>query len=101
MQNIYQVAIHYEKSFGRIEYNPETKTANVVLDNQAKREQVEQYLQQSRSMLHAKATLREFERLEVQPLASLEAFKLALTKLWENTEVYVDWSRPADDTYRV
>lgn len=101
MQSMFQVAIHYGKSFGRIEYNPETKTANVVLDNEVKRKQVEQYLQQLRVMPQAKVSLRDFEWLEIRPLASLESFKLALTKLWENTEVYVDWSRPADDTYRV
>jgi hypothetical protein len=101
MQNIFQVAIHYGKSFGRIEYDPSTKTATVILDNSAKRKAVEDYLRQSRIMPHARETLLDLERLEIKPLDSVETFKLALTNLWETTEVLVDWSRPADDTYRV
>lgn len=101
MQNIFQVAIHYGKSFGRIEYDSETKTAKVVLDNAQKREEVEAYLQQSRTLPHALTTLREFERLEIQPLDSLEAFKMALSELWVTTEVLVDWSRPPEDSIQV
>lgn len=101
MQNTFQVAIHYGKSFGRIEYDPATKTAAVILDNPVKRKAVEDYLQTPRIMPHPRTTLLDLEHLEIKPLDSLEAFKLALTNLWEVTEVLVDWSRPADDTYRV
>lgn len=101
MQNAFQVAIHYGSSYGRIEYNPETKNANVVLDNPAKRKEVEDYLKQSRIMPHARDTLRDFERLEIKPLDSLDSFKLALTNLWENTDVLVDWSKPADNISQI
>jgi hypothetical protein len=101
MQNTFQVAIHYGKSFGRIEYNPAAKTATVILDNPVKRRAVEDYLKQPRVMPHARATLLDLEHLEIKPLDSVETFQLALTKLWETTDVLVDWSRPVDDTYRV
>lgn len=101
MQNIFQVAIHYGKSFGRIEYDPAAKIATVILDNPVKRKAVEDYLQTPRIMPHARKTLLDLEHLEIKPLDSLENFKLALTNLWEATEVLVDWSRPADDVYRV
>ncbi|KYZ77795.1 hypothetical protein AXX12_17170 [Anaerosporomusa subterranea] len=101
MQNKYQVAIHFGKSFGRIEYDPAAKTATVILDNPIKRKEVEDYLKQPRIMPHARATLLDLEHLEIKPLDSLETLKLALTNLWETTGVLVDWSRPADDTFRV
>lgn len=101
MKNMFQVAIHYGKSYGRIEYDPVQKKANVILGNEVKKKQVEEYLATTRDMLHARNSLRDFEQVQVRPLDNLEALKLALTKLWETTEVYVDWSRPADDTYRV
>ena len=90
-----------KKVLVRIEYDPETKTVKVVLDNAQKREEVEAYFKQARILPHALTTLREFERLEIQPLDSLEKFKLALSELWVTTEVLVDWSRPADDSIQV
>ena len=101
MPNTFQVAIHFDKSYGRIEYDPQTKAVQVILDNPVKRKQVEEFLAQPRNLYHSRTTLQDFEVLEIKPLDSLENIKLALTKLWENTEVYVDWSRPVDDKYRV
>lgn len=101
MQNKFQVAIHFGKSFGRIEYDPASKTAAVILDDPAKRKAIEEYLQQPRVMPHARATLLDLEYREIKPLESLDTFQLALTNLWEVTGVLVDWSRPADDEYRV
>ena len=38
----------------------------------------------------------DFTEETVDPLADVESFKLALTRLWNNTQVTVDWSRPVD-----
>ena len=32
----------------------------------------------------------------LDPTADVESFKTALTRLWEATDVHVDWSRPVD-----
>ena len=41
-------------------------------------------------------TLMDFTPEEIDPLADVESFKLALTRLWNETKVHVDWSRPVD-----
>lgn len=101
MQNLYQVAIHYERDFGRIEYNLATKEITVVLDHAAKRREVEQYLSEPHTLPQDWQNLLKCNRTTAYPHESLEAFKLALTRMWESTGVLVDWSRPADDFFRV
>ena len=41
-------------------------------------------------------TLMDFTKETVTPLADRESFELALTRLWNETGVQVDWSRPVD-----
>ncbi|MDU4959522.1 MAG: hypothetical protein E6X17_02475 [Sporomusaceae bacterium] len=101
MQNTFRVAIHSGKSFGRIEYDSAAKTAVVILDDVAKRQAVEAYLKQPRLLPQVRDTLLDLEYNQIAPLDSLEAFQLSLTKLWEATGVLVDWSRPADDEFRI
>ena len=38
----------------------------------------------------------DFTEETIEPWSSKENFQLALTRLWENTDVHVDWSRPVD-----
>ena len=38
----------------------------------------------------------DFTPEEIDPLADVKSFKLALTRLWNETKVHVDWSRPVD-----
>ena len=40
--------------------------------------------------------LRDFSKEMIDPTADVESFKTALTRLWEATDVHVDWSRPVD-----
>lgn len=101
MENTFQVAIHVGNSYGRIEYDPVSKTAKVILDNETKRKEVESFLNRPQTMLQAQKSLLDFRSVEINPLETLDSLKLALTKLWINTEVLVDWSRPVDDTFRV
>jgi hypothetical protein len=40
--------------------------------------------------------LQTFHAKTVVPTDSLDSFKLALTRLWQHTGIYVDWSRPPE-----
>lgn len=94
MDNLYRVAIHYDEACGYLEYNEATKSFRVVLPNQEKKMAVEGFLNQDHEIQVPKDTLMDFSLQKVQPLDSLASFKLALTRLWGQTDVYVDWSRP-------
>lgn len=96
MTDIAYYAIHYgvdEK--GYIAYNKETKDVTVVLPDEAWQEKVLTYLNTDQEI--EKATdLDVYEKVTIDPLASLENLKLALTLMWERTDVQVDWSRPVE-----
>jgi hypothetical protein len=40
--------------------------------------------------------LVDFTEETIDPLADVRSFQIALTRIWEETEVYVDWSRPVE-----
>lgn len=94
MENIYCVAIHYNEDIGYVEYNEADKKAKVVLKNRDKKEEVEQFLAKEHEIKIPNKTLMDFSDTKVKALDSLESFKLAMTRLWGKTGVYVDWSRP-------
>lgn len=94
MGEVYRVAIHHDNDCGYIEYDIETRLAKVVLTDAAKRRAVEAFLQSKQALREAQGTLRDFRDLTAVPTESLAALKLALTQLWQQTGVFVDWSRP-------
>jgi len=94
MEELFRVTIHFNKDYGYIEYNPTTKAIKVVLDNPVKRELVEKYLATKHFINRSQQGLRDFIKVEVVPTESLDMLKLALTRLWEQTGVLVDWSHP-------
>jgi len=94
MADLYRVAIHYLNDYGYIEYDPDTKKVIVNLANEAKRKEVESYLATEHVFRVAHDTLLDFVELRTVPTESLENLKQCLTRLWEATEVLVDWSRP-------
>jgi len=96
MENVYRVAIHYNESNGYIEYAIDAKTAKVVLDAEEKKATVEAYLAENHEINVPHETLMDFSNQLVKPLNSVEDLKLALTRLWGTTGVYVDWSRPVN-----
>lgn len=96
MENIYRVAVHYNKDNGYLEYAIDAKTVKVVLETAEKKIAVEQYLAAEHEINVPHETLMDFAKEKVQPLSSLESFQLALTRLWDMTDVYVDWSRPVN-----
>ena len=92
----YSVAISYGKDLGWIDYDAEAKKATVNLANDEGRQLVEEYLQATHEINVPHETLMDFTPEEIDPLADVESFKLALTRLWNETKVHVDWSRPVD-----
>lgn len=96
METVYKVAIHYGDENGYIEYDLENHSAKVALEPAEKKQEVERYLAAAHEINVPAEGLLDFHKKVVRPLDTLEDFKLALTRLWGETEVYVDWSRPVD-----
>ena len=96
MSTNYSVAIQYKKELGYIEYDAKERTATVVLDDAKGRRAVEAYLGEKHEIGMPHETLRDFSKELIDPVADVESFKTALTRLWEATDVHVDWSRPVE-----
>ena len=96
MSTTYSVAIQYKKELGYIEYDAKERTATVVLDDAKGRRAVEAYLGEKHEIGVPHETLRDFSKELIDPVADVESFKTALTRLWEATDVHVDWSRPVE-----
>lgn len=96
MENTFRVAIHCNEDLGYIEYAIDSKTAKVVLHDPAKKAEAEAFLDAAHEFQIPHETLRDFTTETIQPLSSLENFKLTLTRIWESTDIYVDWSRPVE-----
>jgi hypothetical protein len=92
---IYKVVVHFDAEYGQIEYDTHEKTIRVLINDQDKRQSVEKYLSEPHVMDSADGSdLRTFHSKNVKALEDLASMKLALTRLWQHTGVYVDWSRP-------
>ena len=94
MDNIYLVTIHIDNDYGCVEYDQEQKKITVVLPNEAKRQEVMNYLAQEHTIRVPHECLVDFTTEVIKPNNSLADFKLALTRLWDQTGVLVDWSYP-------
>jgi hypothetical protein len=94
MDKLFKVAIRYNDQYGRIEYNPDTKEALVIHPDAFKCREVMDYLTTPKTINTAQVHLLDFKYVNLVPTDSLENLKLALTRMWEATEVFVDWSRP-------
>ncbi len=93
MGELYRVAIHYNNDCGYIEYDLETKSVKVMLADAVTRKTVEAFLH-SKQLLREALTLREFQDKIALPTENLALLKSSLTMLWQQTGVFVDWSRP-------
>ena len=96
MQMDFCVAIHFEDDYGFIKYHVETKQVMIVLNNEVKKQEILEFLNSELSVNLPNDTLMDFSAKVVEPLASLADLKIALTRLWDNTGVLVDWSRPVE-----
>ena len=92
---MFKVVIHFAAEYGQINFDIEAKSFQVILADAGKRQLVEKYLSEPRVIQNADGQdLRTFHPKTLLPVESLESFKLALTRMWQHTGVYVDWSRP-------
>ena len=90
------VSIHYGvNSRGYIRYNPIEKAAEVSLPEKAWKEKVEAYLLTEHCIEDATG-LDTYRSVCIYPLESLENLKLALTRMWSQIDVQVDWTRPPE-----
>ena len=96
MEEKYSVAISYKDNLGYIEYNSENKKAVVVLAEEDGKQKTENFLNQIHEIQIPHETLLDFTAEKINPLADVKSFQIALTRLWEDTGVHVDWSRPVD-----
>ena len=93
-QNKFSVAIHYEDTLGYIEYDGDAKKAVVTLPHEEGKKKAEAYLATTHEIAVPNMTLLDFETKTIDPMADVRSFQIAMTRIWEETEVYVDWSRP-------
>ena len=96
MEENYSVAISYKDNLGYIEYDAENKKAVVVLAENEGKQKIEDFLSKIHEIEIPHETLLDFTAEKINPIADVKSFQIALTKLWEETGVHVDWSRPVD-----
>lgn len=95
MEKSYSVAIHYGDALGYVEFDQDSHRAKVTLPDDEGRRLTEEYLASRHGInLPAGDGLTDFGVREIDPLADVTSFQLAMTRIWEATGVYVDWSRP-------
>lgn len=91
----FAVTLNYHCNYGYVEYDSENKQAQVVLDVAEAKERVEKFLSEKLTLdVQEGETVRQFVTKTLDPLESLENFKICLTRLWFNTDVSVEWSMP-------
>ena len=96
MSDTYSVAISYGDVLGWIDYDAASRSATVNLSDEKGRTAVEEFLAADHEVEVPHETLMDFTKETVTPLAERGSFELALTRLWNETNVQVDWSRPVD-----
>ncbi len=95
-ENKFSVAVHYGDALGYIEYDGNARKAVVTLPDEEGKRLAEEYLNKTHEIAVPNMTLVDFETKTVDPLADIRSFQIAMTRIWEETEVYVDWSRPVE-----
>lgn len=93
--SMFAVTLNYHGNYGYVEYDNENKQAEVVLSVPEAKAKVEKFLSEKLTLdVQEGDTVRQFVTKTLEPLASLENFKICLTRLWFNTDVSVEWSMP-------
>ena len=87
MANTSSVAISYEKALGWIDFDAASHKATVNLDNAEGKKLVEDYLSTTHKINVPHKTLMDFTEEIVNPLADIESFQTAITRLWNETQV--------------
>lgn len=93
--SMFTVTLNYHGNYGYVEYDSENKQAEVVLSVPEAKAKVEKFLSEKLTLdVQEGDTVCQFVTKTLEPLASLENFKICLTRLWFNTDVSVEWSMP-------
>ncbi len=96
MDKIYSVAVSCRGANGWVEFDTEAKTVKVFLDDEKAVADAEKFLTEKHQIKIPQDSLLDFVEKTVDPLEDVESFQTVLTRLWENTDVHVDWSRPVE-----
>ena len=96
MQIDFCVAIHFEDDYGFIKYSETEKKVIVSLNHEVKRQEIIDFLNSEMEINLPNETLMDFSIKVIDPLASVNDLKIALTRLWDSTGVLVEWSRPIE-----
>lgn len=95
-ENCFEVAISHNNALGFIEYNALTKKATITIADEKAKKAVENFLQKDLKIGLPQDSLSDFKETIIKPLQDIRNLQIALTRLWEETDVHVDWSRPVD-----
>lgn len=91
----FAVTLNYNCNYGYVEYNEDTKSATVTLPVEEAKAAVEKFLATPLTLdVPQGETIRDFVTKTLDPLSSLDNFKVCLTRLWGPTGVRVEWSMP-------
>ena len=96
MEEVYSVAISCRNEMGWVEYNPADQSIGVFIGDEKAKEDAMEFLSKTHEINLPQGSLRVFKPEVIDPKKDVRSFQIALTRLWEATEVHVDWSRPVD-----
>ena len=96
MNENFSVAISYGENLGYVEFDEATKKVIIEIGDEVAKSKAEEFLSRVHEIKIPHETLLDFTTEKINPQADAESLKLALTRLWENTGVHVDWSRPVE-----
>ena len=96
MSENFSVAISYGENLGYVEFDETTKKVIIEIGDEVAKRKAEEFLSRVHEIKIPHETLLDFTTEKINPQADAESLKLALTRLWENTGVHVDWSRPVE-----
>ena len=88
--------LNYNGHYGYLDYNEETHEMTVFIpDGEAAAQKVRDFLNQPRKLeVPTDECTYHFGEITVDPRKSWEDCQQALTRLWVNTGVLVEWSMP-------
>ena len=96
MANIFSVAVSYNDSLGYVEFDEAAHKMDIVLTDEQGRAAAEKFLTEPHDINVPHDNLMDFTVETINPLADVRSFQITLTRLWEETGVHVDWSRPVE-----
>ena len=96
MSENFSVAVSYGENLGYVEFDETTKKVIVEIGDEVAKRKTEEFLSRVHEIKIPHETLLDFTTEKINPQADAESLKIVLTRLWENTGVHVDWSRPVE-----